>query len=336
MNVYRWAAFAVSLHLLSNASLAHAQERDPVRADALFRQGIDLLKRDDWLTACPLFDESMRLDASVGAAINIARCQERAGKTLTAWREFKRASELNRNANSEVINAASDEFINAALARLEPRIPRIALHAPNAPRDLHVEIHGQKVSDLSQELQLDPGSYPLVATASGYQKLELTVEASDGSTTDVQIALQPEPKPALVEPPPAVTPASPPASARDAGMNGQALTGLVIGGVGGVAILASAVTGGLALGASNDLEDLNCTELPGERLACDPGAIDTAKKTKSRGETLALTSTITLFSGLALLGGGLAVFFTAPVSQEVSIAPLLGQGFAGVSVGGAL
>lgn len=335
MTISRCLALSAMLTTAFCTSHAPGQERDPVAADTLFREGIELLKRDDWASACPKFDASMRLDPSVGAAINIARCHERAGKTLTALRGFQRAKQLNRSPSGEVLSAASDQFIADALARIEPRVPKITISAPGAPSDLVIELDGSRVERVQEPIDLDPGNHALVATASGFQKLELVIEVSDAKTTDVRLVLQAvasgSPAAQATRPPP------PPPPAVDGGLGAQRIVGLVLAGLGAATLAGSAVTGGLALGASNDLEDLDCQPTAdGERLSCAPSAVADARDAKARGEGLAVASTVTLFSGIALAGAALTVYLTAPSSREVSITPLVGPGFAGVAIGGAL
>ena len=92
----RWfgATLAAALSLLPTS--APAQERDPAAAQALFDKGVELLKQEKWAEACPQFDASMKLDPSVGAQVNIARCLEHDGYIARAWAELKRAKALNQ------------------------------------------------------------------------------------------------------------------------------------------------------------------------------------------------------------------------------------------------
>ncbi len=309
-----------------------AQERDPARADALFKEAVELIKIDDWASACPKFDQSMSLDPSVGAAINIARCREREGKTLTAWKSFEAARALNRGPDGQPINAASEDFINQALARVEPRIPTLTLTLTKegAPPGLTVTLDGSSVNTFGTQIRLDPGRHRVVAEAPGYQKLERDIELTEAKSEQVLLALVVVSQSVARPPPP---PPPPPAAP---GLGAQQVAGLVLGGAGAVALVTAAVSGGLALGASNELGELDC-QGDDETLRCPTDLLADAEALKDRMDGLALTSTVTMFVGVALAGTGLVVFLTAPSSErEVTVAPMVGAGFVGVQIGGEL
>ena len=65
-------------------------------AEALFREGRELIEKGEVDAACEKFAESQRLDASSGTLLNLASCHEKQGKTATAWAEFLAAARLAR------------------------------------------------------------------------------------------------------------------------------------------------------------------------------------------------------------------------------------------------
>lgn len=309
-------------------STAGAVERDPAKAEALFREGIELLKKDDWQTACPKFSESMGLDPSVGAAINIARCDDRAGKIATAWQGFQGARVLNRGAAGEVLSPQADQFINESIARLEPRLPKIVVSAPNAPIDLVITRDGAPFTTLDKELTTDPGRSRFIATATGYERLELESEMLEGKTVRVLIQLKPAqagPTRRGIQPPP------PPA--KQEGFGPQAIAGFAIGGVGAASLIVSAITGGIAFAEASSIDE-QCTTEPG----CSGPTYDDASDAHDRAQGLALGSTITMFAGIAFAGTGLILVLTEPSqkSERVVLAPAVGLGFAGVVMKGEL
>ena len=78
------ATVAASLCLLAGRS-AGAEPRDPAAAEWLFREGRALMKKGDFAPACAKLAESQRLDPAVGTLMNLAECEERIGRTASAW-----------------------------------------------------------------------------------------------------------------------------------------------------------------------------------------------------------------------------------------------------------
>jgi hypothetical protein len=83
----RILGIAVALCTMLCTADARAQ-RDPAAAEALFQQGKAALDRGDLDVACGKLRESHRLDPAVGTLFNVADCEERRGKTGTAWALF--------------------------------------------------------------------------------------------------------------------------------------------------------------------------------------------------------------------------------------------------------
>ncbi|MBL8741311.1 MAG: hypothetical protein JNK04_09460 [Myxococcales bacterium] len=306
---------------------AFAADRDPVKADELFRAGIELLKKDDWQTACPKFEESMALDPSVGAAINIARCQDRAGKIATALQGFRDARALNRNAAGEALNPQADQFINESIARLEPRLPKLVVSAPGAPADLSITRDGAPFTALDKELPSDPGRSRFVATATGYERLEIESEVLEGKTNRVVLELKPAGSRVA---PPQVPPRPPPESG---GFGTQGIAGFAIGGVGAASLIVSAITGGVAFGEASSIDE-SCTTEPG----CGGDLYKEASDAHESSKTLALVSTVTMFAGIALAGTGLILVLTepAPRAEAAFLVPWIGPDVAGIAIGGTL
>jgi len=312
-------------------SPAAAGERDPVKADALFREAIELLKKDAWQTACPKFQESLALDPSVGAAINIARCDERSGKTFTAWQSFQKARELNRGPLGEVLSPQSDQFIGDAIARLEPLVPKIVVMVPKPAPGMAISLNGAAFSSLGKELQVDPGRAQFVVTAAGHRRLEMTVDAVEGKTTRVTLELEPEVPIAEKLGGPRLPP---PPESEGGGFGPQAIAGFAIGGLGAASLIASAITGGIALSESSSMDE-SCTALPG----CSGQTYQDAVAAYDRSQALALGSTISMFVGVALVGTGFVMVLTEPSntpSNELTLVPAVAPGFAGVFFSGRL
>src|SRR6185312_16344577 len=87
----RYATPMRSLAWLPLAALLLAIPRPGAAQDAmaLFRQGRALAERGDWAGACPLFEESHRLQPdAIGILLNLADCQAHTGKLASAWSNY--------------------------------------------------------------------------------------------------------------------------------------------------------------------------------------------------------------------------------------------------------
>ncbi|HEU4534580.1 MAG TPA: tetratricopeptide repeat protein, partial [Polyangiaceae bacterium] len=76
------AALAAAL-VLAAGGPARANETSD-RAEALFREGREAMKRGDLDEACPKFSESQELDPSAGTLLNLALCEQRKGEGARA------------------------------------------------------------------------------------------------------------------------------------------------------------------------------------------------------------------------------------------------------------
>src|SRR3954468_3549725 len=70
---------------------------DPATAEALFRQGRQLMSEGKTAEACEKFGASERMDPSSGTLLNLADCDAKSGKSASAWAEFLAAARMARN-----------------------------------------------------------------------------------------------------------------------------------------------------------------------------------------------------------------------------------------------
>ena len=111
---------------------------------------------------------------------------------------------------------------------------------------------GGYIITLDKELLSDPGRSRFVATADGYDRLELDSEVVEGKTARVTIQLVP----ADANQGPRVDPRPPPP--KDEGFGPQAIAGFAIGGVGAASLIVSAITGGIAFSEASSIDE-TCT-----------------------------------------------------------------------------
>ena len=188
-----------------------------------------------------------------------------------------------------------------------------------------------------RELLLEPGRHEIVASASGYrsQRRELSVEAGDRSTLDLQLeagaeSLVAEAAPSTAAPTPPANPAPVPAAQaaaaqepRASGSGTQRVLGIVGISLGGAGLVTFGVAGALALGKKGDLDDA----CPSHK--CGPAQHDDVDSYN----TLRTISTVGLIAGGTLLTLGLVLLLTADdggSTEHASLTPELGLGWVGL------
>jgi hypothetical protein len=356
----RTLAFGATLLVTGVAAAQPKDARDPAAAESLFQRGVDLMKKGSWDDACKAFDASMKLDPSVGTQINLARCADHYGKIAQAWAAYKKARALNAETPLEKRKASVEAFVDGEIAKLEPRLPYVtvtltvvgakgaAAPAPGDVADLALarDEAAVPVEGLGVAVPIDPGKHVFTASAPGYLAVKKELDVAEASKNEVALELVPDPnaQASATEPKPAPAGGAKGAPPVDSGMPATLVAGIVIGSVGGAGLIASAITGGIALadhGTISDLEDQGkCSDATGE-LVCEPGSQAAAHDAISRGEPLALVSTITLFAGAGLAATGAVLIAVGATSSSdeapaVAITPVVGPGFTGVVVGGAV
>jgi hypothetical protein len=349
-------AIAFTLAAFSFALPAAAQDKvDPAAADALFKRGVDLLKKDDWAGGCAAFEASMKLEPSVGTQINLARCADHDGKIAQAWAAFRKAKALNLETPLAKRKANVDQFVDAEIARLEPRLPWITVRVrlagkpdeavtPEALRGVAIDRDGTvfPTESLTIAVPIDPGTHTFRVSASGYKPTTSTIEIKEGQQVEVVLELVDEPKPPPGQGPVAPPPKQPKTDAPEEGTSPLVYAGIGVASVGAASLIVAAVTGGLANSESDTITELEdrgaCTRQSGA-INCNSAADQAAANDAvSSGESMALASTVTLFAGIGLGVTGVVLIAVGATSSpsptdDVAFAPAIGPGFAGLNVG---
>jgi hypothetical protein len=309
-------ALFASLALLSG--VAHAQERDPAAAQALFDQARDLSRQGKFAEACPKFQESNRLDPGIGTQFNLADCYEQSGRVASAWAAFLEvASQARATSQSDREKAATKRA-----DKLQARLPRLVVNVPEASKTPGLEIrrNGMLVGSAQwgTPVAVDPGEIELTATAPGKQTLRQTLRVEEGKTATYSLpalaqgeggAVTPvaPPTPAAAAPAAALTPAAAPASpisapAHDsAAPKGHGNTALVLGlaGVGVVGLGLGTVFAVMAKGKANDSKPYCNATSPNK---CSDTGIGLRNQAIEKGNVATVAS---IAGGAALVGAGI-------------------------------
>jgi len=318
---------AVAWTLLSAAGARDARADDSVAAaTVLFDEGVKLLDAGQLEEACPKLARSHALAPSGGTLLALGECYEKSGKIGSAWLAFREAAMRAAAAGKRDAEAGAIERAR----KLEPRLPRLTIVAPNAPESPGLEIRRDgvllKEPELGVAVPVDPGSHDIVASAPKRKTWTVTVTSTEARASTIAVpALRPTEGASGAE-------GQPTANGADAPSPGstQRAVGLVVAGVGVAGLVAGGIFG-LMASSTNDDALSHCTTT--DPIRCDAEGLSLTDDAKSQ----ALVSTILFVAGGLALGAGGVLFFTAP--SAASAGPARGSlarppsGRAGLSIG---
>jgi hypothetical protein len=316
-----WSASAVLGIAASVSGIAHAQDERESRAVALFNEGRAFLEKGDCPSAVPKFLEALRLHESIGAHLSAAECYAQSDPAA-AWRQYRTAERAARERGDD--RAA---FAAAHAAALEPRLAIVKVHVSEPSPGLEVHVDGAPLDTPDGTVAVVSGNHSIDAAAPGKKRWSRTVQASIGRIEDVRITLE---EAEAVQAPTGAgvgaaveqrrAPASPQPEAetpRRGAWRRQA--GLVLGASGIAGVALGSIAGVLALTTKSDLQS-KCGMYGGSYPSDCGGATEASSaswRSDRTGEVSTLrawttVSTVGFIAGGALLGGGAALYLTAP------------------------
>jgi hypothetical protein len=151
-------------------------------AEALYQDGVKLMKDGKTHEACIKFGESQRADASTGTLINLATCHEKEGKTATAWAEFSdAAAQAARSGQKDRESYARDHA-----AALEKQLHRLVLELASPDKGTEVKLDGEALGSgaLGTAIPVDPGEHDLQVTAPGKKPWTQKLQTVAGAATE--------------------------------------------------------------------------------------------------------------------------------------------------------
>jgi len=284
----RFFSLLFASSLLAVSSFATAQSSNAAIAETAFTRGKELMAEGKPAEACPKFEESHRLDPSVGALLNLGRCYEQLGKTASAWVRYKEAGTLARTLGQTERETVARDYAKA----LEPKLSRVRIEATKRLEGMRITRNGEEVglALLGDPLPVDPGTMEIKVVAPGFAPWSTQIEI--GKEADLKTVLIPELKPD--------------ASGGGAqGSNGMRTAAFVTMGVGVAGLALGGVFGGLAIGEKNAAEP-DCPE-----KSCNDAGFAHIETAKSR----ALISSVGIGVGAAAVGAGVVLFFVSRSSS---------------------
>ncbi len=180
---HRGAICALAIVALTSAS--SLAQTDPVAATELFKQGRDAAVRHDHATACPLFEESNRLDARVGTLLNLADCEEHIGKLAEALQHWHQAIQLGTATGDRRAEEAKSRH-----AALDARVPRLTVRlADGAPEYTEILRNGVALgkATMGVPLPLNPGAHVVEVRAKGHEPRSYRVAMQEGESKELHV-----------------------------------------------------------------------------------------------------------------------------------------------------
>jgi serine/threonine-protein kinase len=315
----------LALLALTVATTARAQTTDnKAAADALFDEGQKLVAKGDYAEGCAKFEASLKLLVRVGVKLNLADCYEKAGRTASAWAEFRDAASLAGKNGDE----KREKFARERVAALEPYLAKLVIKVSAAGRidGLTITRDGLPVPEALYDtaVPVDPGEHTIVAKAPHARTWseKITVVREKEHTVEVP-RLEPR------------------TTAEDSGFvidperarvaHKRKSIALVVGAVG---LAAAGATVAMTLVAKSKWDDAIGSHCDAQRV-CDATGLSESGDARTLGDF----STVTAIVGGAALATAIVLYVTAPSplvrERPVAVAPAVGRGVVGLSLSGA-
>lgn len=319
-----FAAALVATVLFSVRALA----ADPI-AERLYNDGRRAAEAKDWDRACQLFQESQNREPAPGTLLNLADCEENRGKLLAAAAQFHMASRLFQPGDARI------QYATERAAQVQQRVARLRIVLRG---EGSVECDGAPVDQASLDtfVPMDPGEHVLVVRSAGRADTRSTILLGEGEAREVELSSTPE-APAGTTMPVSASPSAPSAPppprvevAPPAGRDEPSrLPAYAAFGIGAVGLGAGIATGLLALGAAGEVVD-HCPN----RQCATPAKMSAANDAAARARGMSLASTIGF--GVGLGGAAAGVLLLLLPSKGPALAPAVGAGSVGMTMGGTL
>jgi hypothetical protein len=177
----KWVRWTLAFWLASNLAWAQGPSDPSALARELFSQGRALMDAGEHEAACAKFEESQRLEPGGGTLLNLALCNEKLGKTATAWALFNQAIVVARRDGRADRETFAKEHVDA----IAPKLSRLTVQVPSDARTpgLRIELNGTEIGKgaWGGPLPVDPGTQEIVVTAPGKIKLTITISVGDAA-----------------------------------------------------------------------------------------------------------------------------------------------------------
>lgn len=325
------AHHSTALLLLTIAMSRDALAGDAALAESLFRQGRALMDKGDYSAACLKLTESFSQDPATGTLLALAVCQERAGKTASAWATYADVvARAKREGQADREQAARErvEVLEPMLSHLTIELDAAIVSLQGLALKRDGVVIGKGAWGVSAPV--DPGEHVVEATAPRKIPWKTTVKVgAPRDAVTVTVPPLPDELPGPVREP---VRDAPPAK-EDNGMSSLQIVGLAMGGAGIV---------GLGLSAYFGLRASSLNEQSKIDGHCDANNGCDALGLEKRNDAVSASNaaTISLIAGGVLAATGVTLFVLGGAKNakgsEVSVqaSPAIAPGVATMLVRG--
>ena len=185
----RWSSIAIALACLARIGSADAPA---AKAEALFRQGRELMTAGKLAEACAAFDASQKLDPATTTLFNQADCREKNKQLATAWGLFVEAERQTRAAVDDTGMRLHKVAVERA-AKLEPRLSKMTVKVANPIEGLAVLRDADVIEpgEWNRALPIDGGTYTFTAKVANREVWsEIVTVGAEGDNSAVEVNLK--------------------------------------------------------------------------------------------------------------------------------------------------
>jgi hypothetical protein len=179
-----WTSWVLGCALVLSLGTAHAQEglSKKAAAEALFDQGLALMRERRYPEACLRLEQSQALEHGIGTMLYLGDCYDEVGRAASAWALFRQAASEARAAGQAERAAQASE----RAAAVEPQVAKLVVEAaPGAALDgltLSIDDVRQPDAMWGVALPVDPGEHAVKVAAPGFDAWTKTVQVAPAST----------------------------------------------------------------------------------------------------------------------------------------------------------
>ncbi len=292
----------------------------------------------DYVHALEAYAAADKIMGVPTTGLAVAKASIELGKLVEAHDVLLRVARFNPQGAPDAFVTAQKEA--AALAEaVDPRIPSLTIKLKDATlAGLVVKVNGAPIelAGLGFPFPVNPGEHQVVASATGYLDAKGSAKLGEKETKTVELELKRDPnyKPEVPPPepkaPPPGKPDKPPATPVDDSLHVPVWAWIGFG-VGGAALIAGGVTGGLALSKKSSLS----SSCPANKslgvnvcTAAQQSDIDSLKAMSNASTATFVIGGVGVAAGIA--GVVVAVVQKPKAKDATALVPLVGPGFVGV------
>jgi hypothetical protein len=287
----RCGAFGAALWLCCSVATAEDDAATRQAARKLAEDGVAALQAGDASTASQKLEKAYQMLQVPSVALWSARALQKRGAWVEAAERLRETARLPSSGDAAVQDQAKRDA-EAELASLTPRIPNLVIHVAGAePARVTVTLDGVAVPRAlwGEDRPVNPGSHHLVGQA-GTQETTLDVAVAEAERKEAKLTFQ------ATSAPLAVAEAPPPPSGSS-----KTLAYVTLG-AGALGLIVGGVSGGMAIGKRNALDDSpHC-----QAGICTHAVDDDVKSLR----TFRTVSTVGFVAGGVLVAAGTVLWLT--------------------------